>query len=336
MRDGVVIAGNMILDVIKKIDRYPPKLSLTSIRSMTRAMGGAVCNCSVDLSILDPTITVQALGYVGDDESGDYIVSELARHPSIDLGMVGRKGSTSFTDVMTEEGGGERTFFTYKGADSLLSPEDFDFSRMRASLLHIGYIMLLDGLDADDPRYGTKMARVLHDARESGLATSIDVVSEAGERFGRLVPPSLKHADYCTINETEASLITGLPLRDSEGSLIRGNVPKACEVLKAMGVSKWATIHAPEMSAGIDAGGDYAELPSLRLQEGYIKGSVGAGDAFVSGLLLTAVGGGSLREAIELGTAVAACSLSAPGATEGVRDLSATMSLYRGLRKLEG
>lgn len=336
MRDGVVIAGNMILDVIKKIDLYPPKLSLAPIRSMTRAMGGAVCNCSVDLSILDPMMNVQALGYVGDDESGNYILAELERHPSIDLGMVGRKGSTSFTDVMTEESTGERTFFTYKGADSLLSPEDFDYGKMRASILHIGYIMLLDGLDAEDPRYGTKMARVLHDAGEAGLATSIDVVSEAGGRFGRLVPPSLKYADYCTINETEASLITAVPLRDAEARLIRGNMPKACEALKAMGVAKWATIHAPEMSAGIDAGGDYSELRSPRLPEGYIKGSVGAGDAFVSGLLLTAAGGGSLREAIELGTAVAACSLSAPGATEGVRDLSATMSLYRSLRKLEG
>jgi sugar/nucleoside kinase (ribokinase family) len=298
-------------------------------------MGGAVCNCSVDLAILDPTMRVQALGFVGDDESGDYILKELGRYPGIDLGMVAKRGQTSFTDVMTEEATGERTFFTYKGADSLLLPEDFDFARMRASILHIGYIMLLDGLDAEDSHYGTKMARVLHDARQAGLGTSIDVVSEAGDRFGRLVPPSLKYADYCTINETEASMITGVPLRDDQESLIHENLPKACEALKSMGVAKWATIHAPEMSAGIDTDGKYFALRSLCLPEGFIKGSVGAGDAFVSGVLLTAARGGSLGEAIELGTAVAACSLSEPGATEGVRDLSETMSFYRAQRKLE-
>ena len=36
-----------------------------------------------------------------------------------------------------------------------------------------------------------------------GMKTSIDVVSEAGERFARLVTPALKYTDYCIINELE-------------------------------------------------------------------------------------------------------------------------------------
>ena len=73
-------------------------------------------------------------------------------------------------------------------------------------------------------------------------------------------------------------------------------------------------------------------MPGLILPPGHIKGSVGAGDAFCSGVLYAAWRGQSLREALELGTAAAACSLSRPGATEGMRSCDEAMALYRALR----
>jgi sugar/nucleoside kinase (ribokinase family) len=60
---------------------------------------------------------------------------------------------------------------------------------------------------------------------------------------------------------------------------------------------------------------------------------VGAGDAFCSGVLYGAWRGMDLAEAIELGTAAAACSLSQPGGTEGMRDWESAMALYRTLRQ---
>ena len=78
-----------------------------------------------------------------------------------------------------------------------------------AELLHIGYILLLDALDEADAEYGTRMARLLHDAQQHGIKTSIDVVSESGDRFRRLVPPALRYTDYCIINEVEAQESTG-------------------------------------------------------------------------------------------------------------------------------
>ena len=91
--------------------------------------------------------------------------------------------------------------------------------------------------------------------------------------------------------------------------------------------------------AGASAGNDrtfilrFDEGFSLALPEGYIKGTVGAGDAFCSGMLYGAWRGMDLAEAIELGTAAAACSLSQPGGTEGMRDWESAMALYRTLRQ---
>ena len=46
------------------------------------------------------------------------------------------------------------------------------------------------------------------------------VVSEAGERFNKLVPPALKYTDICCINEIEASRTTGVEIRDAEGNAL--------------------------------------------------------------------------------------------------------------------
>ena len=106
----------------------------------------------------------------------------------------------------------------------------------------------------------------------------------------------------------------------------------ALKKIKELGVSTWAVIHCPQGGYGLDENNNYIEVPGLKLPEGYIKGSVGAGDAFCSGVLYAAWKGMDLRHGLELGTAAAACSLSQPGATEGMRSAEETMSLYRKFR----
>jgi sugar/nucleoside kinase (ribokinase family) len=66
--------------------------------------------------------------------------------------------------------------------------------------------------------------------------------------------------------------------------------------------------------------GVYEAVPSLVLPWGYIKGAVGAGDAFCAGTLCGAYKGKSLREGIELGITAMACSLSEPGAAGDIQE----------------
>jgi len=310
VRKGVAVAGNIIVDTIKTIDSYPDKLELTVIRGMSRALGGLVCNVGIDLARLDPSLPVMAIGFAGDDENGDLVRSEFARYPSIDDSCLWREGVTSFTDVMTVASTGERTFFTYKGADGLLTPERLMSAPLeQCSLLHIGYQLLLDGMDAPDEEYGTAMARALAQAQKRGLQTSFDVVSEKGGRFRTLVPPALKYVDHLAVNEYEAAQITGIELM-AGGRLIAKNLPAALETLRSMGVKRRVVIHTPLLSAGLDEADRLVLAPALQLPDGYIKGSVGAGDAFTAGLLYETINGASLETALRSANAVAACSLS--------------------------
>lgn len=328
-KKGIAVAGNMIVDILYPIQKTPRPGELANILDgIEYATGGALCNVIVDLAKLDPTLPLCALGRVGDDAEGGRVLAALGAHPNIDMRGVKREGITSFTAVMADQSSKQRTFYHYRGANAAFTQADIDLDALDASLFHIGYILLLDGMDAPDEQYGTKMARLLHDVQARGIKTSVDVVSEAGDRFCRLVPPALRYADYCIINELEAQESTGVQLRDAQGVLLRENMPKALARMKELGVSTWAVIHCPEGSYGLDAENGYAEVSSLSLPPDYIKGSVGAGDAFCAGVLYGAWRGDALEAAMRLGTAAAACSLSESGATEGMRSAAEAMELY--------
>jgi sugar/nucleoside kinase (ribokinase family) len=318
----------MIVDTIYPVQGLPRAGELTTIKDgIMRASGGALCNVIIDLAIMDSTLPLTALGRLGTDAEGDFLLETLSAYKNIDLSLIRREGKTSFTAVMADEISKERTFFHYRGANAALSEDDFDWERISGGLLHIGYILLLDALDEEDAEYGTKMARLLCHARERGLKTSLDVVSEFGDRFKRIVPPALKYADYCIINEIEAEQISGIKIRDEAGFLVPESLKAALERIKNFGVSEWAIIHSAEGGFGLDQNWNYSESPALKLSPYAIKGKVGAGDAFCAGVLYTVSHNGKLEEGLELGNAAAAACLLKPGAVEGMLPVDALRRL---------
>ena len=336
-QNGICVAGNMLVDISYPVDVLPKSGELVPITGEAiRTTGGAVCNVAADLARLDPAMKITALGRIGCDAEGDLVLRYLGSHPNLDCSHVVREGTTSFTLVINENISRQRTFFTFGGAGDVFTEEDIPWDELDAKILHIGYILLLKALDQPDEEYGTRMARLLAKAREKGFLTSIDVVSESGDRFKRLVPPSLRYTDYCVINELETQATTGVLLRDDDGVLHPENMEEALKRLFETGVSTWAVIHCPEGAWGMEKGGGLITEASIALPKGYIKGKVGAGDAFCSGVLLAAAKGRSLAEAIHLGSAAAVISLRAPGATEGMTDEEEVLKEYARLETLAG
>ncbi|MDD3839376.1 MAG: carbohydrate kinase family protein [Clostridia bacterium] len=335
-RKGIAIGGNLVLDNLKIVDIYPNKGNLANILDVQRSVGGAVPNCLIDLAKIDDKTPLTAIGLVGCDEAGDFIIQQLNNY-NINTDFITRDSNqnTSYTDVMSVSTDGSRTFFTYRGANSLLDIEHFDLPNLNADILHIGYALLLDKLDSKDNEYGTVMARLLHMAQEQGIKTSVDVVSEDSDRFRKIVPPSLKYTNYCIINEVEASYITNIPARGKNESLIVDNMQKMCKELFKMGVKDWAIIHSPEGGFGMNDKGDYYIQPSLKLPEGYIKGTTGAGDAFCAGILYSVYKEWDIEKALKIAVSAAACNLSEVNAVDGMKDIDSIQKLYNSMPKRE-
>ena len=329
MKQGICIAGNMIVDIHYPVKGWPSLGELVHIRGRaSKATGGCVNNTIMDIARLAPDMKLYAMGRVGADPEGDLILRTLGEYPNIDTSNVIQEDESALTLVFNEQITKNRTFFTYGGSNARFDVEDVQWDRLECSLLHVGYILLLDALDSEDAEYGTRMARLLHMAQQHGIKTSIDVVSEASDRFERIVRPALKYTDYCVINEYEASRTTGVPLRDDQDRLLLDNMERALRGMKALGISTWAVIHCPEGGFGLDENDRYIVQPSLKLPEGFIKGSNGAGDAFCAGVLCSAEKGLSLEEAIRLGIATAASSLTSLEACDGVRSEAEVLAYY--------
>ena len=318
-RSGVIAGGNWIVDHVKIVDRWPQQDALVNITSQWSSNGGAPYNVLKNLARLGATFPLEAVGLVGDDEAGRFIRADCAQH-HIDPTQLrtSPQTPTSYTDVMTEQGSGRRTFFHCRGANAGLAPEHFDFSRSRARIFHLGYLLLLDRLDRFDEATGaTAAVDVLRAARAAGMTTSADVVSEQGDRFAQIVRPALPHLDTLFLNEFEIAQVTGIETVRA-GQIDRSAIERAAKELLRGGVRGWVFVHFPAAVFGCSAQGETIWQPSVEVPATHIAGAVGAGDAFASGVLLGLHEGFPVTDALKLGVAAAAASLAHPTCSEGV------------------
>jgi sugar/nucleoside kinase (ribokinase family) len=337
-RAGILAGGNWITDQVKVVDSWPPQDALATILAQTSGNGGAPYNVLKDLAKLGAAFPLAGIGLVGDDENGRAIRADCAAH-RIDTAQlrIVPGAATSYTDVMTEQGTGRRTFFHRRGANALLAPGHFDFSATQAKIFHLGYLLLLDELDEFDASGRPRSCAVLAAAQRAGLKTSVDVVSESSERFGRVVLPALAHADYCFVNDFEAERLTGIPLRRN-GVLDSAAVIRAAQKLIEAGVGEWVFIHAAEAAYACPATGEGHWQPSVKIAPTDIQGAAGAGDAFAAGVLLGLHEGQAVTDCLRLGVCAGAAALFHVTCSEGVRPEAGCLALGAkfGYRPLPG
>ena len=304
MKNGIAIAGSILVDNINEISAYPQAGELTKIKGVQKSVGGCVPNVAIDLKRICPDLTVKAVGKIGADENGEYVKEVLSKNGvEIEDISVGTD-KTSFTEVMSVTGG-QRTFFTYAGASSDFGVNDVPMSALNVKMLHLGYFLLLDKIDNGDGEL------LLKKAKEQGVKTSIDLVSENSDRYS-LVLPCLKYVDNLIINEVEAGALTGIEPKSE-------NLVKIAEKLKACGVSERVIIHTPEMGVCVSEKGVEC-VPSYALPDNFIVGTTGAGDAFCAGALFGIYQNKTDKEILEFASAVAVAALSSADATSGLRE----------------
>jgi sugar/nucleoside kinase (ribokinase family) len=166
-------------------------------------------------------------------------------------------------------------------------------------------------------------------SRTRNLKTSVDVVSEDGNRFSTLVAPALKFVDSCILNEIEAGRITGFNLRGPEGAMDAVKLRHAAGALLQLGVRDLVVIHFPEGAFARNRRGEDFWQPALKLPQKYIAGSAGAGDAFCAGVLMGLHEDWELQRALLTGVCLAAASLSHPTCTAGIGPLKSSLALAK-------
>jgi len=319
-RQGIACGGIWVLDLVKVVDHYPHENSIAYISEMSRGGGGCAHNVLISLATFDSGLPLYALGVIGKDAYGDYLVEECRSYPHVNIEQLRRtdRDTTSFTDVFSVKASGCRTFFHYLGANRLFQPSDVDLDNLPAKMFHLGYLLMMEAMDQPDPEFGTVAARFLYRLQSRRIRTSIDLVSENSDRFRHIVPPALKYTDYCIINDWEAEKLTAIPLR-VEGKLLPENLSTIGAKIFGFGVKELVVIHFPEGSYLRSKDGEELFKPSLEVSDDYIVGSNGAGDSYCAGVLYGLYQGWSHDQILRFATCAGAMNLSDLTPTGGIK-----------------
>ena len=322
-RNGVLAAGNFILDHVKVIDAWPDQDMLANIVSETRSNGGGPFNVLMDLRALGAEYPLEAAGLLGDDPDAASIRSMCETH-DIDAGQLCGTGeaATSYTDAMCVESDGRRTFFHQRGANKLFSREHVDLAASDARIFLLGYLLLLDSMDRLDGDRQTDASRLLKAARSMGFVTAVETVSTLDERFAEVVVASLKQADLFFLNEVEVSLVLGVEVGPTSGPMA-----EAATAVASLGSPGRVIVHSARGAVCHEPDGSQSLQGSIDLPSHTIKGGTGAGDAFTAGFLFGVHEGADSETCLLQGVSAAGASLTHPTASGGMVTMESCLAL---------
>jgi len=320
---GILAAGNFIVDHVKVIDTYPEQDTLANILEEFESNGGGPYNVLKDLAAMGVDYPLLACGVVGDDDNGRRILRDCAAsHINTDQLHVSGLKPTSYTDAMTVQDSGRRTFFHQRGTNDLFEPRHCDFMRGRARIFYLGYLMLLEKIDQMDRDGRSGASRLLESATDAGMITAVDLVSADHPSYRQIVLAALPHTDHLLLNELEASKILGVTLNAGD---ITGLI-SAAEEISRFGVRRTVTIHSS--SGAVCFSPDVVVTqPALELPAGYVAGATGAGDAFAAGFLHGIHEDIPVADCLYLATCCAAASLSHPSPSAGIPQVAECLAL---------
>jgi sugar/nucleoside kinase (ribokinase family) len=330
-RHGICSAGHWLIDWHKQIDLYPAPDGLASIQETIRSTGGGAFNLAIDLTKLGADFPIFGLGLIGADREGDWIVEQCGS-AGVDTKNLrrSREFSTAFTDVMTEQGSGRRTFFYSAGANAQLSLAEFDsLEQIPAQIFYLGYPGLLPGLEQNLPDGQTGVEHILERAAQCGMLTAIDCVSSASANWPA-IRRSLRHCDFVFLNDLEAQLLLGKSKATSPARTTAASVASA-RALIGCGVRGAVVLHTENNAICCTAGGETFTRGAVHLPSSEMRGTCGAGDALAAGFLFGVQQAMEVSAALELGVCAAATCLREVSASQGILRAPAALAYGRGL-----
>jgi sugar/nucleoside kinase (ribokinase family) len=308
-RAGVLCAGAMCVDYIRQIDHWPAPEGLATIVGQDREGGASTFNMAVDLRRLGAPWPVAVMGLLGADGDGDYVV-EACRANGVDTSRVQRTSEvpSSYTEVMSDQQTGKRTFFYCPGTNHAIGPEHFDFTGVTAKLAHFGMPGVHRRLDPVGPDGESGWVDVLRRARAAGIMTNVELVSIDPGTIAAVGRPLLPHLDLLVVNDVEIGGLAGLTTV-VEGRTQLPAVLDAVQDVIRRGPFSLIVVHFPLGCIAATPDGRVVSRPSVRVPPEVVKGSNGAGDAFAAGVVYGLLEGWGLDEMLTLAHASAAASL---------------------------
>lgn len=289
---SIAVVGSINMDVAVRTARLPVPGETVRGGEALLSLGGKGANQAVAAARLGAI--VRMIGGVGDDAFGGAALEALAGE-AVDLtGVKCWPGAATGVALITVGGDGQNMITLSPGANARLSSAEV---ASQAALLSGCKVLLLQ--NETPPEAAHAAIQLLKDAI---------VIADPAPAAG-FDPDLIASADIVTPNESEATLLTGVAVRDQASAL------EAARRLVALGagtalvkLGAAGVVHAGRLDGGEGEG--HVPAPAVTAVD-----TVAAGDCFNGALAVALAEGARLREALAFACRAAAIAVTRPGAS---------------------
>lgn len=304
----VVTLGLQIVDILgRPVSHVPPGQQLALLDEIRITVAGTAAGTAIDLAKLGAHVI--AMGAIGRDEPGDFLVATYAKYGVETKHLVRKDGVQTSSSMLLIRPNGERPALHVVGANGQLCWDDIDLEVIgSADYLHMGGTALLPKLDGEPTR------RLLEHAKSRGVTTTFDLIAIERPDLLDLVIPCLPYVDYFMPGFEEAVMMCGLTDRLE---VIRFFLDRGARhtVFKMGGEGS---------SIGWMEDGQVREIrvPAFKVP---VVDSTGCGDAYCAGFIIGLSMGWDLERCSLLATAASGLVIQGLGSDAGIVDLERTL-----------
>jgi ribokinase len=289
----ITVVGSLNMDLVIEVPRFPAPGETMCGQNFRRAGGGKGANQACAVARMGmPTAMI---GAVGQDSFGDEMLANLNAVGVNTSGVVRRKDVASGTALIILDDDGQNQIVLASGANATLSVAEIERGTEQIHHSHALLVQLETPLES--------VAAALRLARAAQVPTILNPAP-----FAPWSEDLLRLCDFIIPNESEASSLTGMEVRDvasAAAAAERLRERSHASVLITLGVDGvWLATKAFT-----------GHVPAFVVQA---VDTVGAGDAFIGAFAVRIVEGADVREAARFGCAAAAIAVTRRGAQAGI------------------
>jgi sugar/nucleoside kinase (ribokinase family) len=186
----------------RPVTHIPPGGDTYFVEELTLAVSGAAGSAVIVAA--KHGLRARAVGGVGHDDMGDWVLMKLGRY-GIDTSLMARcEGFTTSSSLVTTRPDGARPALHKRGATDGFYIEDGQVDDLLDTrILHVGGVGLMNRMDAG------RTEEIMAEAKRRGVVTTLDVFASTPDdlpKVARLLP----HTDYFLPSEEEARALSGL------------------------------------------------------------------------------------------------------------------------------
>lgn len=311
----VVCVGGAVVDIpLHPVGKHVFDAESYPLERIAMTVGGDAMNESTVIRRLGHTTALMSL--LGDDPAGRFVLDFCHKNGIDTRDVVVDPGVDTSINIGLVTPDGERTFITSRSG----SLWKLSAAHVRADHFAGARLLSLASLFNSPLLDNAALTSLFRAAGSHGLIVCADMIKpRLGESLAD-IREALSYVDYFFPNYAEACLLT----RETE-------LERVADVLLACGV-KHVVIKNGRKGCYLKDRAGAMEIPAFGPMQAV--DTIGAGDNFVSGFISGILEGMSPRDCARLANAAAAISVTAHGATEGVRDRRQVDELMKSDRRI--